>query len=441
MGQSRRKVDLQSLVRPNIWSLEAYRAARDDYSEGILLDANENSLGSAVDFDRQATSEDYPNGNSSAAHSLSLVSPPLDVTGFFVSSPPETSLHPTDPDVHANRYPDPHQTKLKQLIADYRNLPSPGPDHLFLGVGSDECIDILMRVFCTPGKDAVLITPPTYGMYRTSAEINDVRIVQVPLMVPGPNIARKDIYQLDVPKIKAVLQADQTIKLLILCSPGNPTATALRLSDIRELLEFEGWNGIVVVDEAYVDFVEGDGVGSVGTWVKDYGNLVVSQTLSKAFGMAGVRLGMAITNPQIAAILNKTKAPYNISSPTSILGRRALSPEGLAMMHAKIATLIDNRAVLLDHLSKIPSLLPPYADSHANFVLVPVLTGPGGKPSSSRAKYAYKKLAEEMGVVVRFRGGEYGCEGCLRITVGGKQENEAVARRLAEVLSEKWEED
>ncbi|KXS22496.1 histidinol-phosphate aminotransferase [Gonapodya prolifera JEL478] len=427
-----RKVNLQSLVRPNIWSLEPYRAARDDYSEGILLDANENSLGSAIQFSNQAIPTRSNGDATKEAPSK------VDGDGFFVST--EGTAHPTDPDVHPNRYPDPHQTSLKQMIADYRKLPSPGPDHLFLGVGSDECIDILMRVFCAPGKDSILITPPTYGMYRTSAEINDVKLVKVPLIVPGPGVPREDIYQLDVPNIKAALRADPTIKLLILCSPGNPTATALRLSDIRELLHFEGWNGIVVVDEAYVDFVEGEGVGSVATWVAEYGNLVVSQTMSKAFGMAGVRLGLVVTDPSIAAILNKTKAPYNISSPTSILGRRAMSAEGIARTQSQIATLTANRTHLLGLLSALPALLPPYSDSHANFVLVPVLTGPGGKPSSPRAKYIYKKLAEQMGVVIRYRGGEYGCEGCLRITVGDRTENEQVVKQLAVVLSEDWKE-
>ena len=264
--------DLKLAVRSNILALKPYRCARDDYSCGVLLDANENAYGSAA-------------LNSG-------------VKGL-------------------ERYPDPRQNDIKQLICNYRKTST--PENLFLGVGSDECIDLAIRVFCKPGVDRILITPPTYGIYSVSAQVNDVSLVKIPLLVGNSN------FQLDVPGIISAIKADPTIKIVFLCSPGNPTGTLLKHGDIKEILECSLYKGVVFVDEAYIDFIESE---SISAWASSqYPNLIVSQTLSKAFGLAGARLGYTISSREIAQIFNNTKAPYNISSPSSKIAKDALSPD------------------------------------------------------------------------------------------------------------------
>ncbi|KAI9006915.1 pyridoxal phosphate-dependent transferase [Hyaloraphidium curvatum] len=395
-----RKWSLQDIVRPNIWALHPYRCARDDYSEGILLDANENSIGPVIAFPKAAEANGHAGNGSGDAAAL-------------------------------NRYPDPHQEDTKQLLVKFRGLPY-GPECLFVGVGSDESIDLIMRVFCVPGKDKILICPPTYGMYTVAAQTNDVGIVKVPLDVTSEGENR---YQLQVDKIKAAVRGDPSIKLVILCSPGNPTGVALRLSDIKALLEFEDFRGIVVVDEAYVDFTQpGADKGSVATWIKDYPNLIVTQTLSKGFGLAGIRLGFSITTPEIAAVLNKTKAPYNVATPTSILARMALMDDSTTRLREYVAEITRERENLVSQLKSMPRIGRVLGGWDSNFILVEVLDTKGA-PSSDEAFRVYKTMAETMGVVVRFRGTELGCDGCLRITVGNKDENPVLLQKLKACLA------
>ncbi|GJJ76640.1 histidinol-phosphate aminotransferase [Entomortierella parvispora] len=377
---------LQSIVRPNILALKPYRCARDDFSSGVLLDANENAYGPAL------------NPTSDAA----VASAGLDI----------------------NRYPDPHQTDLKNLLAKFRNIP--GPEHFFLGVGSDEVIDMIFRVFCVPGKDAVLITPPTYGMYSVSAQINDVEVKKATLTLDGN-------FQLNVDEIEKQINANPNIKVIFLCSPGNPTGSALSHESIRRVLTLPNYKGIVAVDEAYVDFIEDGKEGSTATWVTQYPNLIVMQTMSKSFGLAGVRLGVAITTPEIASYMNATKAPYNIASTTSHVAQEALQPKGLDILHKHIAVMIEERGRLLEAFKSIAGLGKVLGTNDSNFVLVEVLDK-DGKPSNERAFGVYTDMAKRQGLVVRFRGTEIGCEGCLRITVGTPEENETVIRLLTEQL-------
>ncbi|KAJ1957675.1 histidinol-phosphate transaminase [Dispira parvispora] len=381
---------LEAVVRPNILALKPYRCARDDYSSGILLDANENSLGSAV-------------------------------TGDYVSVAQAQAL---------NRYPDPLHVQVKDRLVKLRNLP--GPDHVFLGVGSDEVIDLLVRIFCVPGKDKILITPPTYGMYGVTAQINDVGVVKVPLTVTEP------MFQLNTAQILETTRQDPTIKMIFVCSPGNPTGTLIDPDAIRHLLQsLDAFRGIVVVDEAYIDFVASDRGESVASWVTQYPNLVVLQTMSKSFGLAGIRLGLGIAQPAIIQLMNNTKAPYNVGTPTAAIALAALTDEGIAKMQSSAVQLRAQRDLLLKELPKITGVGELVGTHDANFVLCRILAKDGsGEPSSERAHAVYERMAQQCGLVVRFRGNEPGCAGCLRITVGTPEENQKLLLLLAQTLEQ-----
>ena len=222
----------------------------------------------------------------------------------------------------------------------------------------------------------------------------------------------------------------------MICSPGNPTGTSIPLSSIKELLDYEKFKGIVAVDEAYVDFAGAE--SSAVSLVKEYANVCVLQTLSKSFGLAAIRLGIAIAQPPLIQVLTNTKAPYNISTPTAHLAHSALSPSSVSSMQDKVKTLVASRNNLLQSLSSLSSLGLGAAigGNEANFVVVPILDKENGSPDNARAQKVYKSLAEENGVVVRFRGNEPGCKGCLRITVGSEEETNAVVQKLSKVLTE-----
>ncbi|KAM0255007.1 hypothetical protein ACHAQJ_006235 [Trichoderma viride] len=396
--------NLETCARPNILALQPYRCARDDYKDdgtNILLDANENAYG--------------PSLNAAAVSAASQTSNGLGIDPL--------GLH---------RYPDPHQVDLKQLLSKLRNTHAHtektlAATNLFVGVGSDEAIDALLRCFCVPGKDRILTCPPTYGMYAVSAQVNDVAIVKVPLL-PAPT------FGLDVPAISAALSSDPSIKLVYLCSPGNPTGSLLAKSDILALLNHPTWNGIIVLDEAYIDFASED--ASLAELVTEYPNLVVMQTLSKAFGMAGIRLGVAFAPAPIATLLNSLKAPYNISSPTSALATSAVSPQGLSVMHSNRSKILAQRDRIIKEISSIPGVGRLSGGTESNFLMYEMLNAKG-QPDNAVALAVYEKLAETKGVVVRFRGKEHGCLGCLRVTVGTEEEVtrflEALKRTLEEV--------
>lgn len=327
-----------------------------------------------------------------------------------------------------------HQIDLKHQLCSLRNTHhhtdrTLTPEHLFVGVGSDEAIDALIRAFCIPGREKILVCPPTYGMYSVSAQVNDVALVKVPLQTPS--------FDLNVPAIHDALAKDSSIKLAYFCSPGNPTGKVLRKEDVRQILEHESWNGVVVLDEAYIDFApEGT---SLAEWVTEWPNLVVMQTLSKAFGLAGIRLGAAFTDPAIARILNNMKAPYNISNPTSQIAQAALTPKHLNVMKSNVELIVQQRERLLKELPKIPGVGQLHGGTESNFLLYQMLDAPaeqGGKPSNKTALAVYVGLAEEKGVVVRFRGKEHGCLGCLRITVGTEKEVDRFLQEIRSVLDE-----
>ncbi|KAJ2753311.1 histidinol-phosphate transaminase [Coemansia pectinata] len=389
--------DITRVIRPNILRLEPYRCARDDFSEGVLLDANENSYGAAY------------KSNISCDNGQICVEPQAD----------RLQLH---------RYPDPKGYEVKQRILKLRPSVA-GVDNVFLGVGSDEIIDLIVRITCQPGRDSILITPPTYGMYKVVASINDVGIVKVPLVVED------GAFQLDVDAVIAAATGDSSVKVIWLCSPGNPTGTILREADVRQVLD-SGFGGVVVVDEAYVDFVRPERGESYARLVAEYPGLFVMQTMSKSFGLAGIRLGVGIGGREIVSYLNRAKAPYSVSSLTLDVAKHALSDEGIQKMRSVVNSLQAQRdEYLIPKLLQLPRVGAILGGNDGNFVLCRFVDS-NGNASNEIAKRVYTEMAQNRGLVVRYRGSDYGCEGCLRITVGTADENKMVIETLRNVLSE-----
>lgn len=292
--------------------------------------------------------------------------------------------------VNYNRYPDPLQWKLKYKMADVKGVP---PQNIFIGNGSDEAIDLLYRCFVNPGADNVILCPPTYGMYEVSAHINDAVIRKVSLTPE---------FQLDIPALQQAI--DDNTKLIFICSPNNPTGNTINRADIELLLN--NFNGIVVVDEAYINFSRHK------TFIQElteYPNLVVLQTLSKAWGLAGLRIGMAFAGEEIINTFNKVKAPYNISQATMELAMQAL--DNVSKVNEWIREIVIERELLSAALIQLPIITEIYP-SDASFILV----------KTTDAKGIYEFLINQ-GIVVRDRSKVELCLGCLRITVGTAEEN------------------
>ena len=270
-------------------------------------------------------------------------------------------------------------------------------------------------------------------MHAVSAQVNDLEIVKIPLDTANS-------FKLRPQAINEVLSKDGSIKLVYICSPGNPTANLIAKSDLQQVLEHPTWNGVVALDEAYIDFSpEGS---SLAEWVLEWPNLMVMQTLSKALGLAGIRLGAAFTAPPVARLLNSLKAPYNISSPTSELAQAALQPKALTVMRANREKIVGQRERMLKQLPLIPGVGRFLGGADSNFLLVEILDKPrsqGGKASNETALAVYERLAETKGVVVRFRGKEVGCLGCLRITVGTEAEVDQMLQQTQAVLTDLYD--
>lgn len=241
-------------------------------------------------------------------------------------------------------------------------------------------------------------------------------------------------------QVLAATAADPDIKLVFLCSPGNPTGAAVPLSTTQQILDSPDFKGLVIVDEAYIDFTEASNPGttvSATTLLPNYPNLVVLQTMSKGFGLAAIRLGFAFTSPHLNRILSNTKAPYNVSSPTAALAIRALSDDSIRVMREKAKRIVAGRGFLLRAFAELNQDLGPLIGGlDANFIMVPVLSRATGRPDNVRAEKVYQAMAEVKGVVVRFRGKELGCTGCLRITVGTDEENNILLEKLQSVFNE-----
>lgn len=340
-------MEIANLVRPNIRKLVPYSSARSEFKgkAEVFLDANEN--------------------------------------------PFETGL---------NRYPDPLQWKLKAAISQLKGVPA---EQIFLGNGSDEAIDLVVRIFCEPRQDHILILPPTYGMYQVSADIADVGIRSVSLT---PD------FQPDVEAILAA--ANEHSKILFICSPNNPTGNDVELERIRSLCA--QFKGIVVVDEAYIDFSKQTSCTSL---LAEFPNLIVLQTFSKAWGMAGIRLGMAFASTEIIQLFNKVKPPYNINQLTQQIALETLetSQDDYRQL---LSTLLNERERLIKGLGEL-QFVEKIFPSDANFILVK-MDDPNG---------TYQYLVEE-GIIVRNRNSVHLCAGSLRITVGRPEENDALLTAL-----------
>lgn len=335
--------EVLSLVRPHLLDLKPYSSARDEFDQStvggqqfVYLDANEN--------------------------------------------PFETGH---------NRYPDPHQRELKNLISNIKGV---GVDQTFLGNGSDEAIDLIIRLFCSE-SDSIVIPYPTYGMYEVSARINNVSI-------------RKSLLN----ERFELTEMDMTGKVIFLCSPNNPSGNLLEVQTI-----LDRFAGIVVIDEAYIDFTT---TPSLVKQLHKYPNLIVLQTFSKAWGLAGLRLGMAFAHPQIISLLNKIKPPYNVSSATQELAKKVL--ENKEAMQQSVTLIKAERDRVAKELTKLPSVKQVFP-SEANFLLVRI----------DNAAEVYNKLITNR-IVVRDRSTVKRCEDCLRITIGTQSENERLLKALKE---------
>ncbi|KAJ2764849.1 histidinol-phosphate transaminase [Coemansia linderi] len=266
-------------------------------------------------------------------------------------------------------------------------------------------------------------------MYKVVASINDVGIVKVPLIVED------GAFQLDVDAVIAAATGDSAVKVIWLCSPGNPTGTILREADVRRVLD-SGFSGVVVVDEAYVDFVRAERGESYARLVAEYPGLFVMQTMSKSFGLAGIRLGVGIGGREIVSYLNRAKAPYSVSSLTLDVAKDALSDEGIQKMRSVVTSLQAQRdEFLIPQLRLLPSVGAILGGNDGNFVLCRFVDG-NGNASNEIAKRVYTEMAQNRGLVVRYRGSDYGCEGCLRVTVGTADENKLVIDTMRSVLSQ-----
>jgi histidinol-phosphate aminotransferase len=351
--------ELDKLVRPNIKTLKPYSSAKDEYTGAakILLDANENSLGSPL-------------------------------TKWY------------------NRYPDPYQKQLKEKLAFVKQIAA---NQIFIGNGSDECIDILFRTFCEPGKDNIIICPPTYPMYEVSANINDISVQNAPLLSD---------YQLNVAHIEQLV--NERTKIIWICSPNNPTGNSLDRIDIETILNH--FDGIVVIDEAYINFSKQK---SFVQSLIDYPNLVVMQTLSKAWGLAGLRLGMCFANPDIIGYMNKVKAPYNINIVSQELALQAL--EEVGQVNDMIKLLVDMRNALAQVIASMPHVIQVFP-SDTNFILVKI----------PKARKLYEFLMSK-GIIVRDRSALALCEDSLRITVGTEQENTLLVDAMYEWITNTFE--
>ncbi|MDX8568699.1 histidinol-phosphate transaminase [Elizabethkingia sp. HX XZB] len=334
--------NLENLIRPNILKLKPYSSARDEYkgSTGVFLDANENPFGTL------------------------------------------------------NRYPDPYQKEVKEKLSALKSIPV---SQIFLGNGSDEVIDLVFRIFCTPGRDKALVFTPTYGMYEVSANINDTELLQLPL---------NSNFQIDKESILPFL-ADENLKLIFICSPNNPTGNSIENVDFI----LENFNGIVFVDEAYIDF------SAQKSWAEklsQYPNLIISQTFSKARGLAAVRVGIAYSSPEIIALFNKTKPPYNVSQLNQEAALIALLDD--KRYRSEIKTILGEKERLEKELLQL-SVIKKIYPSDANFILVEVNDADG----------IYNNLVQQK-IITRNRNSVIAS--CIRITIGTTEENNQLIAAL-----------
>ena len=345
-------MNIDTLVRNNVKKMSSYSSARDDFKNEnekklIYLDANESPFDNGI-----------------------------------------------------NRYPDNKHTELKKVVSDIKNV---NVNQVTFGNGTDEILDLIVRVFCNPYEDKIITLPPTYGMYDVIAKTNGVENIEIPL---------KSDFSIDINEILKL--SSKKTKILFLCSPNNPTGNSFDTNDLTDLIK--SFKGIVVVDEAYIDFSSKQSLISL---IEDNNNLIITQTMSKAYGMAGIRLGMGFSNEKIINYLNKIKPPYNINVLTE---RKALEElNKIDEIEKNISIVLNQRNLLVSCLEKLDFVKKIYK-SDANFLLVKV----------DNADLRYNQLLEN-GIVVRNRSNQPLCQNCLRITIGTKNENTCLIKMLNEL--------
>ena len=349
-------MNFENFILPHIWNLKPYSSARDEFKgkEGVFLDANENPLGSGLE-------ENW------------------------------------------NRYPDPLQLDIKERLATIKSCST---DQIFIGNGSDEAIDLIMRMTCQSGVHNILLCPPTYGMYEVSASINHIEQRKVSLTKQ---------YQLDVDSILKTI--DSNTRLLFICSPNNPTGNKLNRSDIYTLIEsFK--TGFIIIDEAYIDFSDEP---SFVLELTKYPQIIVMQTLSKAYGLASLRLGMAFADPTIISLLNKIKPPYNIGGATQEIVQKALA--NTTFKEEAVKLILSERSRLIEALKNIVEVIHIYP-SEANFILV----------QFKRANDLFHFLIEAK-LITRNRSSVALCEDSIRITIGISEENDKLVHLIQKFYS------
>lgn len=347
----------ETLARPSIVKLRAYRSARSITTEGrIFMDANE---------------------------------------------------APGASDFGLNRYPKPQPPELIEIFSQIYGVAT---EKILVGRGSDEAIDILTRTFCEPGVDAIMTTPPTYGMYEVSADIQNCKVLTVPLLLEDSQ------WKLNIPKM---IERAKDAKLIYVCSPNNPTGTAFPPEQIRELC-LNITNSLIVVDEAYGEFApEFSCIGLM----EEFPQLVVLRTLSKAWALAGLRCGVALGHPDLIQLLQKVRAPYPLPKPVVDLALEAISPQGAGAMQNRVHDLVFERDRLAKALKSL-SCVDTIFNSRANFLLV-----------RFKSEAAVMSAAREAGIILRSRHSESGLENCVRITIGTAEENDTLLAALKKVSS------
>ena len=345
-------MNIDTLVRDNIKSMSSYSSARDDFKKEndeklIYLDANESPFDNGI-----------------------------------------------------NRYPDNKHVQLKKVISKLKNVDK---NQIIFGNGTDEILDLIVRVFCNPNKDKIITLPPTYGMYDVIAKTNGVENVEIPL---------KNDFSID--KNEILKLSSKTTKVLFLCSPNNPTGNSFDINDLADLIK--SFNGVVVVDEAYIDFSSKKSLISL---INENNNLIITQTMSKAYGMAGIRFGMGFSNEKIINYLNKIKPPYNINVLTE---RKALEQlNKIDQIKIGIELVLEEKKLLVACLERLEFVEKIY-ESDSNFILVRV----------DNADLRYNQLSEK-GIIVRNRSNQYLCQNCLRITIGTENENKSLIKTLSQL--------
>ena len=345
-------MNIDTLVRDNIKSMSSYSSARDDFKKEndkklIYLDANESPFDNGI-----------------------------------------------------NRYPDNKHVQLKKVISKLKNVDK---NQIIFGNGTDEILDLIVRVFCNPNKDKIITLPPTYGMYDVIAKTNGVENVEIPL---------KNDFSID--KNEILKLSSKTTKVLFLCSPNNPTGNSFDINDLAGLIK--NFNGVVVVDEAYIDFSSKKSLISL---INENNNLIITQTMSKAYGMAGIRFGMGFSNEKIINYLNKIKPPYNINVLTE---RKALEQlNKIDQIKIGIELVLEEKKLLVAFLERLEFVEKIY-ESDSNFILVRV----------DNADLRYNQLSEK-GIIVRNRSNQYLCQNCLRITIGTENENKSLIKTLSQL--------